>query len=140
MPIIQNRYFYLLFTTGCIFVYLYYVKLYERYLHKTSEELVEVIEAKENFQPEIPKIALEILKERNLPHEQILKLSTDFQRARIVKMLNELDPLNDELTIPTSFFLGKEDIKELLRNEFEKFIQNKEGFRFDVWQYSIGGL
>ena len=83
---------------------------------------------------------MEILKERKLSHEEILALASEIQRERMVKMLNELDPLNDELIIPTSFFLARVDLKEMLQEEFEQFIQNKEGFRFNVWQYSIGGL
>jgi len=48
--------------------------------------------------------------------------------------------LNDELVIPTSHFLSKAEIKDLLVVEFENFLEDKDSFRFDVWKYSIGGI
>jgi len=116
------------------------VNHYQRYLQKDTSELVKVIETPEDYQPEVIKIAKEILEDRKLPQEELHSMAAELQRDRIIKMLNNLDPINDELIAPQSFFLSPEEIKTMLQEEFAQFIKDKEGFRFDVWKYSIGGI
>ena len=116
------------------------MKWYERYLQKDNEALVRVLESPEDYQNEVLLVAREILDDRQIPFEQLQNLARDFQRKQISNMLNTLDPLNDELRIPYSYFLNREEVKELLQEEFKKFLSDKDAFRFDVWKYAIGGL
>lgn len=116
------------------------MNLYERYIQKETRELVHVLESPQNYQEEVIKITSEILTERNEPYEKLMVIAENFQRKQIISMLNALDPLNDELKIPVSHFMSKAEIKDMLVEEFEKFMENKDSFRFDVWKYSIGGI
>lgn len=116
------------------------MNLYERYIKKETRALVHVLEAPENYQAAVIEIVKEILQQRDEPYDKLTAMAGYFQRKQIIDMLQYLDPLNDELKLPVSHFLSKSEMKEMLIEEFEIFMKDKDGFRFDVWKYAIGGF
>ncbi len=116
------------------------MNLAKRYARKDSRELVEILESPKHFQPEALRVAEAELISRKLPDEAVHELAMAVNRERIADLLNRLDPLNDELKPPESYFLTRQEIVDLLKEEFAKFIKTKESFRFDVWKYAIGGF
>jgi len=76
----------------------------------------------------------------NVPILMIYALVEEVNRERIVKMLNELNPVNDELKILKSHWLSEAEMRKMIKEEFKLLLERKDGFRFDVLKYAIGGL
>lgn len=116
------------------------MSLYKRFSRKSSKELLQIIETPEGYTEEALEVAKDELRSRLLEPDTLHGLAVEVHREKFQKMLDTFDPLNDKLELPKSLFLGREDLKDLLKEEFEYFMEQKEGFRFDVWHYAIGGL
>lgn len=116
------------------------MSLRKRFAKKESTELVEILENAESYTPEAMEVAEEELFSRELGEAVIHQMAVDYNTERIKDMLDKFDPLNDKLEVPKSFFLEHEAMREMLKTEFKAFIDQKQGFRFDVMQYAMGGI
>ena len=115
--------------------------LRKKYVLKSTAELVAVLEMPDNYTPEALTAAKEAIEDR-IKHEadEINQIALEFNTNKVWEQLNSLNPLNDELVFFKSHFLDEVTIKKIYKEQFEKLLKEKEGFRFDVWQYAIGGL
>lgn len=116
------------------------MSLRKRFAKKDSPTLVQILETPEGYTPEAMKVAEEELFSRELGDTVINEMALTYNTERIRNILENFDPLNDKLEVPKSFFLSHETMREMLKAEFKEFIDQKEGFRFDVMQYAMGGI
>ncbi len=116
------------------------MNLAKRYARKDTKTLVMVLEHPEDYSAAALEAAEAELNFRELEDEVIYALVEEVNRARIVKMLNNLNPINDELTVLKSHWLTESEMKRLTKEEFKLLLDRKDGFRFDVLKYAIGGL
>jgi hypothetical protein len=116
------------------------MSLRKRFAKKDSPTLVEILESPEGYTPEAMEVAKEELFSRELDETTIHKMAVNYNTERIKNLLEKFDPLNDKLEVPKSFFLSHKIMRSMLKSEFKEFIDQKDGFRFDVMQYAMGGL
>jgi len=116
------------------------MNLAKRYARKDTKTLIGVLEHPEDYSAEALQAAEAELNFRELDNEVIYALVEEVNRERIVKMLNELNPVNDELKILKSHWLTEVEMKNMIKEEFKLLLDRKDGFRFDVLKYAIGGL
>lgn len=114
--------------------------LAKRYARKDTKTLINVLEHPEDYSTEAWKTAEAELQFRELDDEVIYALVEEVNRERIIKMLNEFNPVNDELKILKSYWLSEPEMKKMIKEEFKLLLERKDGFRFDVLKYAIGGL
>ena len=114
--------------------------LKERYNEEDNVTLISILENSDNYTSECISVVQEILNNRDFdPHFQ-KNVAESLMRDKIKKMLDTFDPINEKIKLPESNFLNDEEIIEILKEEFEKFIETKEALKFDVWKYAIGGI
>lgn len=116
------------------------MSLRKRFAKKDSPSLVQILETPEGYTPEAMKVAEEELYSRELGEAAIHEIAVAYNTERIKNILENFDPLNDKLEVPKSFFLSPEVMKEMLKVEFKAYMDQREGFRFDVMQYALGGI
>lgn len=114
--------------------------LKKKMAEKKTTTLVEMLETIGGYTSEAIEIMDAELRSRNIPMKELKKLASDFIKNKAKDQMNHLDPLNDELIISESYFLSKTEVKNIYIEEFATFMKEKEGFRFDVWKYAIGGI
>jgi len=115
------------------------IDLRKRFAAKDTPTLVGILESPEAYTPEAYAVAEEELYSRLIPEVELKKLASDFVRQVAQEKMNRLDPLNDELVLPKSHFLLKKEVKDIYLEELNALMKRKDGFRFDVWQYAMGG-
>lgn len=111
-----------------------------RHQDKSNEALLHIIENSENYTAECIEVVSEILDNRMLSDEEIKEVIVPIHINKIRQALKNLDPLNDEIKIPESKYLSKAQIKKLYIEQMKIFMEEKEGFRFDVWSYTVGAV
>ena len=116
------------------------MSLQKRFSKKSNIELIQIIESADSYTSQAIDVAKDELRSRQLKPHVLQELAIQVHREKFRKMLDAFDPLNDQLQLPKSLLLGREELQELLKEEFEYFMDQREGFRFDVWQYAIGGI
>ncbi len=115
--------------------------LRRKYVLKSTTELVAVLETPKDYTPEALAAAKEAMSDRaEHEAEEINQIAVEFNTNKVWTILNTLNPLSDELVLHKSYFLDDVAIKSIYKEQFEKLIKDKEGFRFDVWQYAIGAI
>ncbi len=113
--------------------------LRKKFAAKDTPTLVGILETPGAYTPEAHVVAEEELYSRLIPRPELKQIATDFVRKIAQEEMNRLDPLNDELVLPKSHFLEKEEVKSIYLEELNALMKRKDGFRFDVWQYAMGG-
>lgn len=116
------------------------MNLRHRFAAKTTTELVTILENPKGYTKEAYEVAEEELLSRQLPHQTLKDMAWQMVKDKAIEQMDRLDPLNDELTPGESFFLSKTEVKEVYLAELKALMERKEGFRFDVWKYAIGGF
>lgn len=114
--------------------------LKERHQHKSEVDLLTIIESPESYTQECRLVVKKILDERDIPEEEINKMIFEVNIAIATNNLDKLNPLNDDIKIHKSQFLSEEQIRKIYLSQMEELLEKKEGFRFDVWKYAIGGI
>lgn len=105
-------------------------------LHK----LIVVMESQSDYTSEcIRVVKKEIEKRRPLP-ESVKKIATEEYIVKMKNTLLKFNPSEIELIIPESYFLDKETINEIAKEELNLWIEKKKSYGFDVLKYSICGM
>ena len=115
------------------------MQLSDRIRRKSDQELIELAENHESFTVAARKLALAEIELRQLAPAYIQAIAEDFNRDLMRKRLDTFDVFTEVFLIPRSNFLTPEQMKNLLKEEFEAMMKDREGFRFDVMQYAMGG-
>ena len=56
-------------------------------------------------------------------------------------MVLENDDITEEkVNMHSSHFLSEDEVKEIYITQLEEYMKHREGFRFNVWQYALGGV
>ncbi len=50
------------------------------------------------------------------------------------------DITEEKVNMHQSHFLSEEEVKEIYITQLEEYMKYREGFRFNVWQYALGGI
>ena len=114
--------------------------LKERYSTKENKKLIQISENSENYTAECVSVVREILSERDIDNHYLNVTAETLLREKIRIILDKFDPYNDKLTIPESQYLDDDRILEILKEEFDTWMDTKEALKFDVWKYAIGGI
>ncbi|MFT6322112.1 MAG: hypothetical protein ACJAT4_003047 [Granulosicoccus sp.] len=63
------------------------------------------------------------------------------ENEMIARMNLENDDITEEkVNMHQSHFLSEEKVKEIYITQLEEYMKHREGFRFNVWQYALGGI
>ena len=107
-------------------------KLYARFLRKSDCQLVEIIESSDNYTSIAISVASEIMQERNL-EENILKLcSIEFWKE---EFNTEIKSYIKNQDFPKSNYLQKSELKELMKQAYEDYLQKRESMSVDSTKY-----
>lgn len=98
-----------------------------------------ILENSVNYTPEAQEIVKEIFDEKKIEGEELRALAIEANEQIIEETILKLDPLNDELTFHESNYLDSAEIKEMYTSILKKHMDRKEGFKFNVWMYALGG-
>ncbi len=112
----------------------------KKYINASESELIYVIENTDIFIPEVIEVAKDIFSMRIIDDEEIERIAIDVNTKIVRDKMAKLNPLQDDISIHSSFFLDKEIMKQLYIFELELLMEQKDAFRFDVWKYAISGI
>jgi len=115
------------------------MSLYLTYIRKTDFELMFILESPDDYTQEALDVVYEIFDEKKIEGEELRALAIEVNQKKIEDIFLKLDPLNDELKPHTSKFLDSAEIKEMYLEMLKKHMSRKDGFKFNVWQYAMGG-
>lgn len=92
--------------------------LIEKYRNKSVEELVSIVESKE-YTHETTKIAMEILKSRNIPKKNLAKYSKKYFTQFFKENFQQTILTNTgEFTLPQSEYLTVDELKQIIGTQF----------------------
>lgn len=115
------------------------MSLYLNYIRKSDLELITILENPEDYTQEALDVVNEIFVDRKIDPEQLRELVLKVNRERAEDTIQRLDPLNDDLEFHESIFLDSEEVKEMYVKALKEHMSRKEGFKFNVWLYALGG-
>ena len=116
------------------------MNLKERYSKEDNIVLINIIENPGAYTKECVSVVEEILVSRDLDEHYLTATAESLLREKIKVILDKFDPYNDKLKIPESQYIDDEHIMEILKEEFNLWMETKEALKFDVWKYAIGGI
>ncbi len=114
--------------------------LEERYSAVDIKDLMEIIENKDNYTAECVNVVINEFKSRSIIKESIEKIAEDIIRVKFSDFLGKFDPYNSKIKIFESNFLSKEQVMDIQKQEFDKWMEKREALEFDVWKYAIGAV
>jgi len=114
--------------------------LKERYSIEDNIVLVEIIENPQNYTLECVTVAIEELNSRDLDKHYLKETAESLLRRKIKNILDKFDPYTDKLKLPESKYIDDEREMQILKEEFDLWVETKEALKFDVWKYAIGGI
>lgn len=114
------------------------MSLKERYTKQPLEFLVGVIESPGDFTDEARLTARDVIRERKLEPETVIKAARTVIQDRIRAYLADFDVINDTLELPKSVLLEEEDVKLLFRTAFTEWKNQNDDMTPDSWQYVLG--
>ncbi len=110
--------------------------LEERYRSAETRDLIVILEAPEDYTVDCVRVVKEELERRNLPDEEIIEVAKELVQAKVDLIFKKFTPY-DKITLPSSTFVPKEDIKEMLREAYNAYMGKRGDMEFDVWLYSF---
>ena len=113
--------------------------LKEIYQIKSNYQLIEILEDAGNYSEEAISVVDEIFKSRNMKPEEVMSMVYEVNEKKVKTIIDNLDPVNDDINVHKSRFLNEEEVKAIYIQELERLMKEKEGFRFNVWLYALGG-
>ena len=115
------------------------MKLTKEYARKSTLELIQALENPGDYDADTKTIIETELRERERPYEEIQDFAFQVNRRKIQVYLDKFDAINDELVVLDSYFLSENEMRELLKEEFQNMMSDRDAFRFNVMQYGMGG-
>lgn len=115
------------------------MSLYLNYIRKSELELITIIENPEDYTQEALDVVNEIFVDRKIAPEELREMALEVNRKKAEATIQRLDPLNDELEFHESVFLDSKEVKEIYVKALKEHMSRKEGFKFNVWLYAMGG-
>lgn len=109
----------------------------EKISSKSNEELIEILENRENYVPKFIEYAEFELQNRTISEDQFNELSRKLVLDKVREKLKSYTPLKGKFEPPKSHFLSEEDVLVITRNEFIDWLERKEDLKIDVWKYVI---
>lgn len=115
------------------------MSLYLNYIRKSELELITIIENPDDYTQEALDVVNEIFVDRKIDPEELRKMALEVNRKKAEDTIQRLDPLNDDLEFHESVFLDSKEVKEIYLTALKEHMSRKEGFKFNVWLYALGG-
>ena len=114
--------------------------LEERYNKAETKELVEIIENKECYTIDCVNVVISEFENRNINDGSIELFAEEIIHRKFKEFLEKFDPYSSKINVLESSFLSSEKVIEIQKQEFDKWLDKREGFGFDVWKYAIGAV
>lgn len=105
---------------------------------KDLKGLITIIEDAENYTKECVELAAHELADRNVEREEVIQCASEIAREKIRHDLKSFSPLNDEIEMPKSFILQRDEILEVLKSEFYEMQERRQALDVDVLKYIVG--
>ncbi len=115
------------------------MSIYLTYVSKSDFELISILEDPEDYTSEAIEIIEEIFEDRNIDQEKLSEIVLEVNQRKAKEIIQNLDPLNDELEFHQSKFLDSEKVKQIYIQALKDHMSRKDSFKFNVWLYALGG-
>ena len=112
--------------------------LRERYSGKNLDFFVRMLECPEDYTPEALQAAAQELKERNVTGEALKAIAVELLKDKLLDYFENFSVINDELTLPNSNILSKEEVMPVFIELFEEWKAENDDRIPDNWKYVIG--
>jgi len=113
----------------------YFIKmnLKEKFYSYSSQELISIIEPNSDYTHDAKTIAIDIIKLRDKNNEiDVINEASKYWRDFIK---SELKSIILNKTLPKSHFLNDQQMKELLKDAFDKWKEKQALFGIDITKY-----
>lgn len=104
---------------------------------KTDDELIEILENRENYVPKFIEYAEFEITNRAVSEDVLKQIATNLVLKKIQEKLKSYTPLRGKFDPPSSYFLSQDEVLIITREEFIAWIERKEDLKIDVWKYVI---
>ena len=114
--------------------------LEERYNKAETKELVEIIENKECYTIDCVNVVISEFETRSINDGSTEIFAEEILRLKFKESLEKFNPYSSKIKVFESSFLSPKKVLEIQKQEFDKWLDKREGFGFDVWKYAIGAV
>ena len=114
--------------------------LEERYRKSEIKELIKILDTKECYTNECVAVVQKEYESRAIIEGSVEIIAESIIRDKFREFLEKFDPYSSTIKVFESTFLTKEQIIKIQKDEFDKWLDKREGFEFDVWNYAIGAI
>jgi hypothetical protein len=114
--------------------------LAERYAKAEIETLINIVENPADYTPECVQVVTQEIRNRRIETEELKDIAKALHQARTKAIMAKFDPYTDKLIPPKSNYLSEEEVLSAMKEEFDLWLEKKQGYGFDVWQYAVGGI
>lgn len=119
-------------------IYLRNMNLEQKYSEKSVEFLVRILEFPSEYTPEALQAAAAVLRSRNVMEATIKEVASNLLKTRLLDYFENFSVINDELTLPTSNILSREEVVPVFTQLFEEWKKENDDMIPDSWKYVIG--
>ena len=114
--------------------------LKERYNKADTKELVVILENKKCYTTDCVNVVVNEFETRNINDGSAGLFAEEILRLKFKESLEKFDPYSSKIKLFESSFLSPEKVLEIQKQEFDKWLDKREVFGFDVWKYAIGAV
>ena len=114
------------------------MRIKEHYQKADLQTLVETIETPDDYTDEAVEAAINELESREVDDEDVRLIALNILTQKARGMLQSFSPVNDELTLPTSYFLKRDEVVKIFKREFDAHVERRQQMTPDSWSYVIG--
>ncbi len=112
--------------------------LEEQYNNKPLEVLVEIVERSEGYTTEAMRAVATALKERKVTPDALKAVAEELLKQQIHDYLENFSVINDELSLPSSNILAKEEVVTIFKEIFLQWKQENDDMIPDGFKYILG--
>ena len=102
-------------------------------------EIVTIVENPDDYRESMVEVAHEALQLEGVSETEVKEIATEIVREKCKIIMKNFSPLTDKLMPPSSHFLSKKEVLEVLKVVFDEYMDRRDSMGIDVWSYAIGG-
>lgn len=112
--------------------------LADRYFDKPLSFLINIVEKRDDYSEEAFETALVEIKRQGFERSEIITEVRKRLSEEMENYLSSFNVVNDQLILPTSYYLNEEEVKLLFRQVFATWQNKTDDMTPDSWQYVLG--
>lgn len=112
----------------------------EIYANADSKTLIRILEQPDDYNSECVFAVEKIFNSLQLKNSEKKQLAKEYMVERIALIMNEFTPYKTKIQLPTSNYLKRKEVIEILKRAFDKWMQKRKGREIDLWDYIIGAI